>query len=229
MRPHSALVAAWLAVLAGFAVTAVLAATNDTFPADTWLAHRVQEIDSDVFARALDWAEDLTDLPLFAVVCVLLSMALFVFGDRFGALLVLVSSAGRLLNSLALKEIIERPRPSGDIVRFEDQPTSFSFPSGHAEAAFVLYGLIFYFAALYIRDPRLRLPLQIACAAIIVLTGIERVYAGHHWPSDVLGGYYLGALVLAALIAVHKLALKLPVNRPLFRSFSRSTTASNPE
>lgn len=229
MRPHPARLAAWLAALAGFAVMAVLAATNDTFPADIWLAHRIQEIDSDVFARALDWAEDLSDLPLFAVVCALLSIVLFVSGDRFGALLVLAGSAARLLNSLALKEIIERPRPSGDIVRFEDQPTSSSFPSGHAEAAFVLYGLIFYFAGLYIRDPRLRLPLQIACVAIIVLTGIERVYVGHHWPSDVLGGYYLGALVLAALIAVHKLALKLLANGPLFRSISRSTTASNPE
>jgi undecaprenyl-diphosphatase len=127
----------------------------------------------------------------------------------------LISTAARLLNS-GLKEVIERPRPSPDLLGASDQPSSFSFPSGHAEGALVLYGLLFYFAALYVRNIWLRLPVQAACLWVILFTGMERVYSGHHWPSDVLGGFYFGALVLTALIAFDRLALSRsrPVTYP---------------
>jgi undecaprenyl-diphosphatase len=39
---------------------------------------------------------------------------------------------------------------------------------------------------------------------VIVVTGLERVYVGDHWPSDVVGGYYFGALFLAAIIWVER-------------------------
>jgi undecaprenyl-diphosphatase len=93
----------------------------------------------------------------------------------------------------------------------------------------VLYGLIFYFAAIHIRDARLRLPLQAACVAIIVLAGIERVYVGHHWPSDVLGGYYAGDLIVGAVVVAHKYARRRMSNLRRDRSFSRATAATDPE
>jgi undecaprenyl-diphosphatase len=142
---------------------------------------------------------------------------------------VLLSPAARALNNWALKVTIERPRPSAEHVRFESQPDSFSFPSGHAESAFLLYGLIFYFASIHIHDWRWRLPVQIACVVIIILSGIERVYVGHHWPSDVIGGYYIGALILAGLITVHQLATGLHSNLWPQRSLSRTRVAPGPD
>ncbi len=137
--------------------------------------------------------------------------------------------SARVLITWALKELIGRPRPSAAFVQFENQPSTFSFPSGHAMGAFVLFGLIFYFAALHIRDARLRLRLQAACVTIIVLTGIERVYVGHHWPSDVLGGYYAGALIVGAVVVVHQVVLHRMSNLRGDRSFSRATAATDPE
>jgi len=121
--------------------------------------------------------------------------------------MVLLSGLDRLLNS-GLKELVQRPRPSPELVQVGGQPPpSFSFPSGHADGAVVLYGLLFYFVTVYVPVPWLRLPLQALCLWVVLFTGMERVYVGHHWPSDVVGGYWQGALVLAGLIALHRLAV----------------------
>lgn len=207
MRPRTGLyLALWLAALLGFCAMAAFAAAYDTFPADLWLAHRLQEIDASAFVRAVDWAEDLSDAPLVIIVWLVGAAALIPLAGRWQALILLISMAARLGNS-GLKELVERPRPSPNLIHVSDQPSSSSFPSGHAEGALVLYGLIIYFAALYLPAPWLRLPLQAACLWAILFTGLERVYSGHHWPSDVLGGFYLGALVLAALIALDRLVI----------------------
>ncbi len=123
----------------------------------------------------------------------------------------------------ALKEVVERPRPSPALVSVDQQPGDFSFPSGHANTALVLYGLIIYLAAVYVPNPWLRVPLQGFCLWVIIGNGLQRVYVGHHWPSDVLGGYYLGALVLAVLIAVERGVLR-PLRPGQGRSFRRMKT-----
>jgi undecaprenyl-diphosphatase len=223
------LLASWLAALAVFAVICVLAATNDTFPNDVWLAHQIQDINSSVVDRALDWAEDAAAYPLILLVGAAAAALLVIARDRAGAIIIAIAIPVRAVTTAGLKELIERPRPSAELLDFESQPSSFSFPSGHAAAAFVLYGLIIYFAAIHIRDLRIRLPLQALCVAIIVLVGVERVYVGHHWPSDVLGGYYVGALLLAVFIAVHQLTMGRASNLHPQRSFSRATAARDPE
>ena len=220
---------AWAAALAGFVMLSVLAAFNDTFPGDLWLAHRMQNIDFTGFGRALDSAAGSSDLPEVIPICGVAVAALFLARDMAGALILPITVAARVLITWVLKELIERPRPSAALVHFEDQPSTFSFPSGHATAAFVLYGLIFYFAALHIRDMRLRLPLQAACVAITVLTGIQRIYVGHHWPSDVLGGYYAGALIVGAVVAVHQFARRCTSSQPRDGSFTRATAAIDPK
>jgi membrane-associated phospholipid phosphatase len=220
---------AWLVALVIFALTSVLAAANEKFPGDVWLAQRIQDIDGKSFPRALDWAEDASDMPVVAVICVITVSLLLLARDPVFALILPIVVSGRILITGALKELIGRPRPSAEFVEFRDQPSTFAFPSGHATAAFVLYGLIFYFASLRIRDRRIRLPVQVACVVIIVLTGLERVYVGHHWPSDILGGYLLGALILAACIALHQLATARVSNLRGEPSFSRSAAATDPE
>jgi undecaprenyl-diphosphatase len=223
------LVAAWLAALVGFATVSAFAAANDTFPNDVWLAQRIQDIDTAAVDRTLDWTEDIVDYPLIVLTGAFVAALLVLARDPAGAIIIALAIPARAVTTAALKELIERPRPSAGLLEFDSQPSTFSFPSGHAGAAFVLYALIIYFAALHVRDPRVRLPLQAVCAAIIVLAGCERVYVGHHWPSDVLGGYYVGALLLAVFIAIHQLTLRRTSNQQPQRSFSRATPLRDPE
>ena len=69
MNRRPPVVIAWAAALAGFALLSVLAAFNDKFPGDLWLAHRIQELDIPGFAHTVDWAADTADLPEVVIVC----------------------------------------------------------------------------------------------------------------------------------------------------------------
>jgi len=192
----------WFILLCGFVVLSAFAAAYDRFPADLWLAHRLQEIDSSAFAEALERAADMTNgwelIPVLAAGAILLLLA----RQWLAAPLLLVTPAAGLLNA-AVKEIVGRPRPGHELVSFSTRPGDSSFPSGHADSAIVIYGLLFYFITVFVSQPALRLLGQAACLWVILFTGMQRVYVGVHWPSDVLGGYYLGGLIIAALIGIH--------------------------
>ena len=204
MRLPAWLLLAWLAAFAGFVVMGALASVEGRFPGDRWLEEQVQEADGEAFAKTLDYTAEFGDVPLMVVAAALAGAVAVRFAGWTDGALVIGTLASRGVNSV-VKEIIERPRPSPSLVHVESQPSSFSFPSGHAETVIVLFGFIFYLAAVHLKDPRLRLGVQAACLWIILVTGVQRVYVGGHWPTDVLGGYYLGALMLAALIALHRL------------------------
>lgn len=97
-----------------------------------------------------------------------------------------------------LKAFLKRDRPETDYVNnmFFD---TFSFPSGHAVGAMVTYGLLAYFALLYLPQPW-NLIAATALGILIFLIGISRIYLGAHYPSDVIGGWLLGAAGLYVII-----------------------------
>ncbi|QNN66207.1 phosphatase PAP2 family protein [Sphingomonas rhizophila] len=96
---------------------------------------------------------------------------------------------GRLLND-GLKLLYDRPRPA-----FDAHPvltSSSSFPSGHAANTMIAFVAI-ALALTPARHRALALNVAVIVAAAI---GLSRPYLGVHWPSDVLGGWLLAAMVL---------------------------------
>lgn len=94
-----------------------------------------------------------------------------------------------LLSNLAsslLKLGFGRARP--DLIDHLDHQTSFSYPSGHATSAAVVYLLLAWLA-----PPRWRRAAWSLAGAMIVLNGFSRIMLGVHWASDILGGTMLGA------------------------------------
>jgi undecaprenyl-diphosphatase len=116
-------------------------------------------------------------------------VALFVFERRAGWLM-LIGSISSLLDNI-IKLIVSRQRPPADLVHILSPTTGFSYPSGHA----VFFTWMSFMIAVSIAPrikPAYRPVLWILAAFVIVLTCIARVWAGDHWPSDVLGGVMLG-------------------------------------
>jgi len=93
-----------------------------------------------------------------------------------------------------VKALVARPRPAlwPPLVRV----SGFSFPSGHATAGASLFPL----AARSVSHawPTLRWLAWGLALALCAFVGLGRAYLGVHWPSDVLSGWLLGALLYAA-------------------------------
>ncbi|QWT22712.1 phosphatase PAP2 family protein [Subtercola sp. PAMC28395] len=121
-------------------------------------------------------------------------------------ILIAAAGTGSLLMTIAGKDLIGRDRPplADAVPPYEYSP---SFPSGHTLNAVVIAGIIAYLLVLRQKTPRARV-ITIAVAALFALTiGLSRVYLGHHWFTDVLAGWMLGAAWLAIVITAHRLYL----------------------
>jgi undecaprenyl-diphosphatase len=117
--------------------------------------------------------------------------------DRRAGWLLLIGSGASLLDNL-IKSMVQRHRPTPDLVQVLDPAQGYSYPSGHA--VFYTWVAVMSAAALAPRlSPRLRPFLWLAAALLILVACLGRVYAGVHWPTDVIGGFLLG-LAWSALV-----------------------------
>ncbi|NUP58174.1 MAG: phosphatase PAP2 family protein [Pseudarthrobacter sp.] len=122
------------------------------------------------------------------------------------AILIIIASAGSLLMTIAGKELIGRTRPplTDAVPPYE---ASASFPSGHSLNSIVIAGTVAYLVILRLRTGRSRTWTVLAAAAFAATMGLSRVYLGHHWLTDVLAAWALGAAWLVIVITAHRLYL----------------------
>jgi undecaprenyl-diphosphatase len=95
----------------------------------------------------------------------------------------------------ALKELVERGRPTSDQLTIREPAPGWGFPSGHAMRAILVFGYAGITVSMLVQGPWSRF-FSATCAVAIALIGFDRVYDGAHWPSDVLAGFAFGAVVL---------------------------------
>jgi membrane-associated phospholipid phosphatase len=102
----------------------------------------------------------------------------------------------------ALKQVLAQPRPAdlapGIALVWQ---SGYGLPSGHAQGAVVLWGLLALEAVRRCAQARCRGARRWVWAPAVFLmlaVGLSRVYLGVHFPTDVLAGWAIGALVLGA-------------------------------
>ncbi len=149
-------------------------------------------------------------------------VALFIWERRAGYLMAL-GAIGSLLDN-EIKVLLARQRPTADLVHILTPAPGYSYPSGHA-VFFTWMSFMLAFALAPHVKARWRPVLWIAAAVIIVLACIARVWAGAHWPSDVIGGFLLGLGWSAFVVWVPERWLPTPT-RKWFVRFSRKRAAA---
>jgi undecaprenyl-diphosphatase len=157
-----------------------------------------------------DLSRAITTTGIVILLGCLLAAGLFVTGERREALVLLALLFVLSWLQPAIKELIDRPRPTSEMFDIRADITSPSYPAGHVMSPTALNG---YAIVLCTTMPWPRLPriaIAASCAAVLVLAGVVQVWLGVHWPSDVAGGYLWGAsLVLAAILLSRWIARRL--------------------
>ncbi|RSS22696.1 phosphatase PAP2 family protein [Streptomyces sp. WAC08452] len=206
-RPRTALRVAWtLAVCSALLLTLVALEWRPLIDLDDDIAgttHRwaVEEPGITHAMRILtDWVWDTWTMRLLCAAVVL--WLWFRRGDRWTAVwLGAACLLGSLLQQL-LKAAVDRARPVWpDPV---DSAHFAAFPSGHAMTATFVCGLLVWLVHHYGAADGVRRATLAAAVVSVAGVGVTRVWLGVHWATDVLGGWLLGALVVAVAALVHR-------------------------
>lgn len=180
---------------------------------DFSLTVKVQErIDTSSHLRASAFVGNLMEgatffaSPLFTVVVTLLLTWQFVYDRKkrrwyVRALVIPVALVMIVMLEIYGKSIVHHPSPPFSMIK---HPTTifpadyindqFSYPSGHAARALFMAALtgLWILREKYFHKRTLVIPLFLL-VGYVMLVSISRIYLGHHWLSDVVGGWLLGS------------------------------------
>jgi len=195
------IIVGFLAILA--IVVSIYARFTPLFPADLYLTLHLQSFDNHFLLSVMKWVSFI--FSGWSSVLVVITIGILVWW-RIGRLEAILIPTGGLLTlaNTALKLAINRPRPSAELIQVLSSEQDNTFPSGHAFFAIVILGLLAYFIFINLKNHTLRLLALVGLIALILLIGTSRVYLGAHWPSDVIGGYIIGGVLLTVLIWFHR-------------------------
>jgi len=187
-----------VAAALGFGMLSLLARRKNHLALDLALIQAVQRFDTPLGHRLMQAASFPGYPPQATVLSALLPVALYRKGMKWEAFTVAASAIGIGVVGLLIKLIINRPRPSPDMVkvgRLLDGGLQ-SFPAGHVQTYVPIFGFIAFLSTSII-EPSWQRDIALGTSlTMITLVGPSRIHTGEHWPSDVLGGYFLGSLWL---------------------------------
>ena len=130
----------------------------------------------------------------------LIILMIYGFGLRWEGVMSLIAAVFSTAINVLVKDLVQRPRPTSNLVNVFATLKSYSFPSGHVMFYLGFFGFIWFLVFTMLKPSIKRSLLLVFFGILIVLIGVSRVYLGEHWASDVLGSYLLGSLTLVAII-----------------------------
>lgn len=154
---------------------------------------------SDIFTNIMKVITFFSSVKLM-IILGSISLLLLIFKRKESLYLLCSLSVSSIIN-LVFKNIIKRDRPT--ILRLIDE-TGYSYPSGHAMASMSFYGAIIVLVLNSNLEKKYKWLINIIFSILIFLIGISRIYLGVHYPSDIIGGWIIGFILLNILNEIIK-------------------------
>ena len=136
--------------------------------------------------------------PGILVLALLVGIWLYRHGHRYWTVALVASVPGGQILNVLLKHTFERARPH--FVEPLLELSTYSFPSGHAMGATVLYGFIACYAARHARTWWGRVLPFVLALFMVATVAFSRMYLGVHYLSGVLAAFAEGCGWLAICI-----------------------------
>lgn len=196
--------AALLTAVSIFALLTFAVKVTPSFPIDLQITRAIQSIESPFFTgfmRLISWPGF---SPNSLIATVAIAAVLYLYGLQWESMMVLVASLSSGLTNQLIKNFIQRPRPTIDIVDVFDVLDSYSFPSGHVMFYTIVFGFTWYLVYTLLKPSVMRSVLLGIFGIFILFVGVSRIYLGQHWASDVLGAYLLGGVMLTGIVFLHQ-------------------------
>lgn len=132
-----------------------------------------------------------------------LFMMLFLIYKRWynDLLFYFFSVLGANIAYISIKMIVQRDRPSSDILSI----ATYSFPSGHATMATAMALAVYVILAKRVHSITLRSVLWTGCIVWPLIIAFSRVYLDVHWLSDVVAGIGLGVFWVTMIVLIQRL------------------------
>lgn len=136
-------------------------------------------------------------LAFMALSVLFLAFVLILRKRKKAAAVAIFSTLGSIFFIFFFKIIFSRARPTGCL----DNGDCWAFPSGHATLAFYFYGLLDYLIWRFLPiSLKTFLVTSFWIVLLVILIALSRLFLNVHYPSDLLGGFFLGGAWLLLTI-----------------------------
>lgn len=196
----------------GFLLLGALLIAATALFAFGWLAQEMLEGDTQKFdefvrdavhrhaAPGLTWVMQgfsfVGSVAVVTTLCILAIAVFLYFRQARTAALLAITMVGMAALDVVLKLAFHRPRP---VAYFGPTPTTYSFPSGHAMGSVCFYGVLAAILAARASGRGVKWCIWTCAVVLIGMIGYSRIYLGVHYPSDVIAGYFAGAVWVGAV------------------------------
>jgi membrane-associated phospholipid phosphatase len=188
-----------LIISIGFVALTVLVVLYPTSFIDVEFSKEVQEHQNKFLDAVMEIISMPGYMPESPIMIVCTSLVLFLFRYKKAAVFVLFTMLAGLVSTV-VKALVNRPRPSDDVVRIVLKTTQQSFPSGHVLFYVVFFGFLLVLMYQLEDIPKFLRWFVIAVSLFMIFViPLSRIYLGAHWFTDVTGGFLLGVLCLYLL------------------------------
>jgi undecaprenyl-diphosphatase len=187
-----------------FIILAVIAKTVAYSAFDVKITRAVQTFNAgwfDALMRAVTW---IGFPPQVLVITLGILLFLYASGLKWETIMTFASVVASSALELGLKVLIDRPRPSADLVTVIKQLKEYSFPSEHVLFFTTFFGFVSFLAYTLLKHSWWRTLLLVLLLGLVVMIGPSRIYVGEHWASDVVAAYLLGSVWLAFSVLVYR-------------------------